>query len=41
MSLFSLLGQISEIVSRFGRKGFKLVAIKPVVPSKEFAKKLP
>ena len=31
--------QISEIVSHFERKGFKLVAIKLVVPSKEFAKK--
>ena len=29
--------QISEIVSRFERKGYKLVAIKLVVPSKEFA----
>ncbi|XP_057802518.1 nucleoside diphosphate kinase 3-like [Salvia miltiorrhiza] len=32
-------GLISEIVSRFERKGFKLVAIKIVVPSKDFAKK--
>ncbi|KAH0697869.1 hypothetical protein KY290_015681 [Solanum tuberosum] len=32
-------GLISEIVSRFERKGFKLVAIKVVIPSKEFAKK--
>ncbi|KAJ6703440.1 NUCLEOSIDE DIPHOSPHATE KINASE [Salix viminalis] len=32
-------GLISEIVSRFERKGFKLVAIKVVVPSKEFAQK--
>lgn len=32
-------GLISEIVSRFERKGFKLVAIKLVVPSKEFAEK--
>ncbi|GMJ06201.1 hypothetical protein like AT4G23900 [Hibiscus trionum] len=32
-------GLISEIVSRFERKGFKLVAIKLVVPSKEFAQK--
>lgn len=31
--------QISEIISRFERKGFKLVAIKIVVPSKDFAKK--
>lgn len=32
-------GLISEIVSRFERKGFKLVAIKLVVPSKQFAEK--
>ncbi|KAM0946011.1 putative nucleoside-diphosphate kinase [Dioscorea sansibarensis] len=32
-------GLIAEIVSRFERKGFKLVAIKLVVPSKEFAQK--
>ncbi|KAL2234650.1 UNVERIFIED_CONTAM: Nucleoside diphosphate kinase III, chloroplastic/mitochondrial [Sesamum indicum] len=32
-------GLISEIISRFERKGFKLVAIKVVVPSKDFAKK--
>ncbi|KAL8521286.1 hypothetical protein ACS0TY_011719 [Phlomoides rotata] len=32
-------GLISEILSRFERKGFKLVAIKVVVPSKDFAKK--
>lgn len=31
--------QISEIISRFERKGFKLVGIKVVVPSKEFAQK--
>lgn len=31
--------QISEIVSRFERKGFKLVGIKVVVPSKDFAQK--
>lgn len=31
--------QIAEIVSRFERKGFKLVAIKLVVPSKDFAQK--
>ncbi|KAB1215482.1 Nucleoside diphosphate kinase IV, chloroplastic/mitochondrial [Morella rubra] len=31
--------QISEIVARFERKGFKLVAIKIVIPSKEFAQK--
>ncbi|KAK6263252.1 hypothetical protein QUC31_009068 [Theobroma cacao] len=30
-------GLISEIISRFERKGFKLVAIKILVPSKEFA----
>lgn len=34
-----LFFQISEILSRFERKGFKLVAIKVVVPSKDFAKK--
>ncbi|KAH6756837.1 Nucleoside diphosphate kinase family protein [Perilla frutescens var. hirtella] len=28
---------ISEIISRFERKGFKLVAIKVVIPSKDFA----
>ncbi|WOK97908.1 hypothetical protein Cni_G06616 [Canna indica] len=32
-------GLISEIISRFERKGFKLVAIKIMVPSKEFAQK--
>ncbi|THU63369.1 hypothetical protein C4D60_Mb01t15050 [Musa balbisiana] len=32
-------GLIAEIISRFERKGFKLVAIKIVVPSKEFAEK--
>ncbi|KAL2236714.1 UNVERIFIED_CONTAM: Nucleoside diphosphate kinase IV, chloroplastic/mitochondrial [Sesamum indicum] len=32
-------GLISEIVSRFERKGFKLVAIKIVIPSKDFAEK--
>ncbi|KAM7531409.1 hypothetical protein LguiB_034819 [Lonicera macranthoides] len=32
-------GMISEIISRFERKGFKLVAIKIVVPSKDFAEK--
>ncbi|KAG8069053.1 hypothetical protein GUJ93_ZPchr0005g15442 [Zizania palustris] len=32
-------GLVSEILSRFERKGFKLVAIKLVVPSKEFAQK--
>ncbi|OIT27020.1 PREDICTED: nucleoside diphosphate kinase 3-like [Nicotiana attenuata] len=32
-------GLISEIISRFERKGFKLVAIKIVVPSKDFAGK--
>ncbi|XP_043706242.1 uncharacterized protein LOC122655918 [Telopea speciosissima] len=32
-------GLIAEILSRFERKGFKLVAVKLVVPSKEFAQK--
>lgn len=32
-------GLISEIISRFERKGFKLLAIKVVVPSKEHAQK--
>ncbi|RZS11106.1 hypothetical protein BHM03_00042407 [Ensete ventricosum] len=32
-------GLIAEIISRFERKGFKLVAIKIVLPSKEFAEK--
>lgn len=32
-------GLIAEIISRFERKGYKLVAIKLVVPSKEFAQK--
>ncbi|GAB4857560.1 Nucleoside diphosphate kinase 4, chloroplastic [Ancistrocladus abbreviatus] len=32
-------GLISEIISRFEQKGFKLVAVKIVVPSKEFAQK--
>uniref|UniRef100_A0A5B6ZPJ5 Nucleoside diphosphate kinase n=1 Tax=Davidia involucrata TaxID=16924 RepID=A0A5B6ZPJ5_DAVIN len=32
-------GLVAEIISRFERKGFKLVAIKIVVPSKEFAQK--
>ncbi|KAJ4780923.1 Nucleoside diphosphate kinase [Rhynchospora pubera] len=32
-------GLIAEIISRFERKGFKLVAIKLIVPSKEFAQK--
>uniref|UniRef100_G3MP76 Nucleoside diphosphate kinase n=1 Tax=Amblyomma maculatum TaxID=34609 RepID=G3MP76_AMBMU len=32
-------GLIAEIVSRFERKGFKLVAIKLVVPSNDFAQK--
>ncbi|XP_010529641.1 PREDICTED: nucleoside diphosphate kinase IV, chloroplastic/mitochondrial-like [Tarenaya hassleriana] len=32
-------GLISEIVSRFERKGFKLVGIKILVPSKDFAQK--
>ncbi|KAK7399109.1 hypothetical protein VNO78_10284 [Psophocarpus tetragonolobus] len=30
-------GLISEIISRFERKGYKLVGIKVVIPSKEFA----
>eukprot|EP00250_Pteridium_aquilinum_P002637 c12861_g1_i1 orf=57-758(+) len=30
-------GLISEIISRFERKGYKLVAIKLVIPTKEFA----
>ncbi|KAJ8768529.1 hypothetical protein K2173_022629 [Erythroxylum novogranatense] len=32
-------GLIAEIISRFERKGFKLVGIKVVVPTKEFAQK--
>ncbi|KAL2524945.1 Nucleoside diphosphate kinase IV [Abeliophyllum distichum] len=32
-------GLISEIISRFERKGYKLVAIKILVPSKDFAEK--
>ncbi|KAL6177418.1 hypothetical protein ACLB2K_048944 [Fragaria x ananassa] len=32
-------GLISEIIARFERKGFKLVGIKVVVPSKDFAQK--
>ncbi|KAK8560887.1 hypothetical protein V6N13_026322 [Hibiscus sabdariffa] len=32
-------GLVAEIISRFERKGFKLVAIKITVPSKEFAQK--
>ncbi|VVB08766.1 unnamed protein product [Arabis nemorensis] len=32
-------GLISEIISRFERKGFKLVGIKVVSPSKDFAQK--
>ncbi|KAK9145493.1 hypothetical protein Sjap_005396 [Stephania japonica] len=32
-------GLIAEIVSRFERKGYKLVAIKLVIPSKDFAEK--
>lgn len=31
--------QVSDIIGRFERKGYKLVAIKIVVPSKEFAGK--
>lgn len=30
-------GLISEIIGRFERKGYKLVAIKLIVPTKEFA----
>ncbi|XP_031131512.1 nucleoside diphosphate kinase 3 [Ipomoea triloba] len=32
-------GLVSEVISRFERKGFKLVAIKIMVPSKGFAQK--
>lgn len=32
-------GLISEIVNRFERKGYKLVAIKLIIPTKEFAEK--
>ncbi|KAG6502846.1 hypothetical protein ZIOFF_035135 [Zingiber officinale] len=32
-------GLISEIISRFEKKGFKLVAIKIMIPSKDFAQK--
>lgn len=32
-------GLISEIISRFERKGYKLVGIKVVIPSKDFAQK--
>ncbi|KAH7651692.1 Nucleoside diphosphate kinase protein [Dioscorea alata] len=32
-------GLIAEIISRFERKGYKLVAIKLIVPSKDFAQK--
>ena len=32
-------GFISEIIGRFERKGFKLVALKQLIPSKELAKK--
>nr|GMD07488.1 nucleoside diphosphate kinase 3-like [Ipomoea batatas] len=32
-------GLVSEVISRFERKGFKLVAIKIMVPSKVFAQK--
>lgn len=37
--MMMVLTQISEILSRFERKGYKLVAIKLIVPSKEFAEK--
>ena len=33
----SMYFQISEIINRFERKGYKLVAIKVVIPTKEFA----
>ena len=32
-------GLISEIIGRFERKGFKLVALKQLIPSKELAQK--
>ncbi|KAG7031153.1 Nucleoside diphosphate kinase IV, chloroplastic/mitochondrial [Cucurbita argyrosperma subsp. argyrosperma] len=32
-------GLIAEIISRFERKGFKLVGIKVIIPSKEFAQR--
>ncbi|KAI4326823.1 hypothetical protein L6164_019353 [Bauhinia variegata] len=32
-------GLVAEIISRFERKGFKLVGIKVLIPSKEFAQK--
>ena len=32
-------GLISEIIGRFERKGFKLVGLKQLIPSKELAKK--
>tara|TARA_Y100001970_G_scaffold293830_1_gene443624 strand:+ start:9002 stop:9457 length:456 start_codon:yes stop_codon:yes gene_type:complete len=32
-------GLISEIIGRFERKGFKLVALKQLIPSEELAKK--
>ncbi|KAK9121963.1 hypothetical protein Syun_019580 [Stephania yunnanensis] len=32
-------GLVAEIVSRFERKGYKLVAVKLVIPSKDFAEK--
>jgi nucleoside-diphosphate kinase len=39
ITIIVTLPQISEILSRFERKGYKLVAIKLIVPSKEFAGK--
>ena len=32
-------GLISEIIGRFERKGFKLVGLKQLIPSKELAEK--
>ena len=32
-------GLISEIIGRFERKGFKLVGLKQLIPSKELAQK--
>jgi hypothetical protein len=39
VTIIVMLPQISEILSRFERKGYKLVAIKLIVPSKEFAER--
>lgn len=38
-SLFAYGLQISEVIARFERKGYKLVAIKIMVPSKDLAGK--